>query len=1233
MPTAGIRVLVIGGKPSLPSDYVVHHLDRIHNLFGTIAQFQPDVILTYGFSPGGLSSASFELRKRWLAPDPKAPQEALVNAIEYCYSDVLWNVHQNQHKNPLISIYTPTHNTGDFLREAYQSLVDQTYPNWEWVVVDDHSSDRTWERLEALAKDDIRVRPFRSGKPLRKVGLAKHEATRLCRGEYLVEFDHDDMLTDFALAEIKAAFESDPEIGMVYSNYAGFFQSGAEHRFTGKDWDHRYKWTEYRGKKWLECDTPDIYDRFSDNFNHQFGWFLTVGPHHVRAFRAETFRKLGGYNPGLPIADDWDLFVRFFLRSKCHRVPKMLYLYRYLDNWEQTVFVRNKSIQDHLALARARYVDEAKAFNERRLAQGKKETPKEAEYLLTVVVPAIPSRMKTSLMGVMEELIRQADGKPVEVMCLLDNRARNLSEKRNDAIAKAKGKFITFVDDDDRVEPDYVDALLKTIRENPKADCVVFDVMVHGYDEEPKVCKYGTEYTGDWNAKDAYYRRPNHVMAYRTEISRRHLYRKELSAINEDFAWSATASKDIKRQVRIDKVLYHYLYNPKETTQVQGTECPPMAEKGVEGEPGARSVDTKDISFVVLEAASMDCTIRCLRSIRQYAPGAEIILVENGIACSNEARALADKRVQLEMNVGFAAGCNRGAMEASRPNVCFMNNDARFLDDTPRKLLEAITSDIVVVGPYSNAAKPPQGDVPRDNVPQESRKVDMIVGLCMMMPKSVFVSEGGFDSRFLTYEDDDFCCRVRGTGYECEIVGGAFVEHEKHATFRALNMDVYKVMRDNGETFKKKHPKIRVIAIAKNEEKAIKGFFQQFESVTTDFCLLDTGSTDKTVEVAEGMGVKVKRDEFKDFASARNTAIERFEKGADWIIMLDPDERLDGHTLVYLKELLFRTHADIIYSPLRAVHVDGSTRDWVPKPFIFRNVPGIHWVLKVHEKLVGSKAQAMVTNALIDHVIAFHEDGRRQSASQMYDRLQKEEPFFNDPKYKAEMRAKWPMLDYDQRDDGRIEKIRIGPLVSAIIPTYNRAKLLERAVSSVLKQDYANIEIVIIGDGCPALDVENWKGEPRVRAFNLPNNHGGVGGVPRNFGVIMSSGELLAYLDDDNAWEPDHVSSIYEAMRQKKATFGFSSMQVGGKDLGFTEPKHQGIDTSCLIHRKDLIRKYGWWSPEAGYSLDWDFIKRFVDGKEPWVGTGKPTLTYNAETSGQKDFLLSRLQKKPVAPS
>jgi glycosyltransferase involved in cell wall biosynthesis len=1011
LPTAGIKLLIIGHPIELPYDIKV--IRDSSAIMLTIAQFQPDVILTNSFVPGALNRASFEIRKRWVHTAPDIKVQDAINTVENCYAHNLWTEHPQQHENPLISVYTGAYNTGDYLREAYQSLKDQTYQNWEWVVMDDHSTDGTWERLEALAREDIRVRPYRSGKKLEKIGAVKDQATRLSGGVYLVELDHDDMLTDFALAEIKDAFEKNPDVGFVYSNCSNFLEGGGFHKFTDDFWKERYRETEYRGKKWTEYLNPDIYDRLGPEFHEQFGYFLTLSPNHVRAFRAKKLFELGGYNPNLPVVDDWDLSARMFLHSKCLHIDRMLYLYRFKDNRNNTWLTKNKSIQDHLGLGQTHYTMEFRTLNDERF------------------------------------------------------------------------------------------------------------------------------------------------------------------------------------------------------------KIPPLA---------VRPQTLEDISFVVIEAAVTPLTIRCLESIRKHAPGAEIVYVDNGT--STEIIHGADRVIRFASNLGFAAGCNAGAEMATRPILCFLNNEACFIDETPAKLLAALSNTHPVVGPYSNQAKPPQGDVQREATPSADAFPEMVMGFCMMMPKLLYQWVGGFDPEVPTYEADQFCLKLTNLGLKVKVVGGTWVQHDRYENAPEA------VTVRNEEIFRKKHPVIRVIVIAKDEEKTLPGFFKPWEQVTRDWCVLDTGSTDNTIEVAKSLGCRVENGPFEDFASARNQAVARFGAGADWIVMLDPDERMDEHTILHLKELVYRTNADILYSPLQAKYPDGNLKRFVSKPFAWRNKPEIMWVFKVHEKLIGSQLQAIVMNAMNTHLLELHEDWRRQAAAGFYQGLMKEEPYFTDPAYKGKMVEAWPILDYDRMEDPRIRPIYAGPLVSVVMPTYKRVELLDRAIASALAQDYANLEVVVMGDGCPDLAEIMSLGSPfpRVRIYNLSSNHGAGGAVPRNHAIAASGGPWIAYLDDDNAWKPDHISSLYQAVRANGASYAFSSMEVKGIDLQFKEPKRGSIDTSCILHRKSLIERYGGWKDRtaANYYHDWEFVSRWVQADEKWAATGKATLIYNYETCGQREFIDALASSKAI---
>ncbi len=100
------------------------------------------------------------------------------------------------------------------------------------------------------------------------------------------------------------------------------------------------------------------------------------------------------------------------------------------------------------------------------------------------------------------------------------------------------------------------------------------------------------------------------------------------------------------------------------------------------------------------------------------------------------------------------------------------------------------------------------------------------------------------------------------------------------------------------------------------------------------------------------------------------------------------------------------------------------------------------------------------------------------------------------------------------------------PLVSVIIPTYNRAWTLKKAIDSVLKQNYKNFELIVVDDGSTddteALVSEYAKSIKFVQQPNL-----GVSAA-RNKGLSISSGALITFLDSDDYWEPEKLSAQVE---------------------------------------------------------------------------------------------------------
>jgi glycosyltransferase involved in cell wall biosynthesis len=108
------------------------------------------------------------------------------------------------------------------------------------------------------------------------------------------------------------------------------------------------------------------------------------------------------------------------------------------------------------------------------------------------------------------------------------------------------------------------------------------------------------------------------------------------------------------------------------------------------------------------------------------------------------------------------------------------------------------------------------------------------------------------------------------------------------------------------------------------------------------------------------------------------------------------------------------------------------------------------------------------------------------------------------------------------------------PLVSVIIPTYNRPVFLRRAVRSVLKQTFSDLEIIVINDGGddPRILVPELENK-KVKFINLDTNR--ERSVARNIGIDRSSGKYIAYLDDDDMFYPNHISILTRTLNENRS--------------------------------------------------------------------------------------------------
>lgn len=188
--------------------------------------------------------------------------------------------------------------------------------------------------------------------------------------------------------------------------------------------------------------------------------------------------------------------------------------------------------------------------------------------------------------------------------------------------------------------------------------------------------------------------------------------------------------------------------------------------------------------------------------------------------------------------------------------------------------------------------------------------------------------------------------------------------------------------------------------------------------------------------------------------------------------------------------------------------------------------------------------------------------------------------------------------------------MNLSPAVSVIIPTRNRAKLLRRAVLSVLGQSHADLELIVIDDGSTDETVQILETitDPRLRVIRRPD--GGGASSARNRGIAEARGEYIAFQDDDDIWLPTKLESQLQLLQAAGAdsdaclcayiaNHGTHAEYVGGEraldKLDFRNGPlcHTGIvATPGWLVRKEVFARSGVFDPRLRSFEDWELLYR-----------------------------------------
>jgi glycosyltransferase involved in cell wall biosynthesis len=202
------------------------------------------------------------------------------------------------HAAPHVSLILTVYNRDRYLSAAIESILKQTYADFELLIWDDGSTDRSVDIARRYAESDSRIRVIAAAHQGHVLALKAAHAE--INGTYVGWVDSDDLLAPTALEATKAILDANPAIGVVYTDYLVVNKAG---RIKGLG---------------RQCRIPYSVDRLLVEFmTFQF-----------RLLRRSLYEQVGGVDPGIPYAEDYDLCLKLSEVTQFYHLREPLYYYR-----------------------------------------------------------------------------------------------------------------------------------------------------------------------------------------------------------------------------------------------------------------------------------------------------------------------------------------------------------------------------------------------------------------------------------------------------------------------------------------------------------------------------------------------------------------------------------------------------------------------------------------------------------------------------------------------------------------------------------------------------------------------------------------------------------------------------------------------------------------------------------------------------------------------------------------
>ncbi len=204
-------------------------------------------------------------------------------------------------KSPTISVIMPAYNAEKYISESIESILNQTHKNFELIIIDDCSKDKSWNIIQKYAKKNKIIHAIKNEKNL-GLCLTLNKGIKYAKGKYIARADNDDWYYPERLEKQYLFLESNPDVGIV----GGTMEIMSE---TGEVYSRRtYSKTDQEIRKHIFSYSP-----FS---------------HPLVMIKKSILNKTGNYNSSFIPADDYELYFRIGKYSKFANLSDTLMKYR-----------------------------------------------------------------------------------------------------------------------------------------------------------------------------------------------------------------------------------------------------------------------------------------------------------------------------------------------------------------------------------------------------------------------------------------------------------------------------------------------------------------------------------------------------------------------------------------------------------------------------------------------------------------------------------------------------------------------------------------------------------------------------------------------------------------------------------------------------------------------------------------------------------------------------------------